>query len=83
MVKQPQTVLLEGVFVGLFLIVFIYISSALLMIGGYPMKKMLKECEAWNDTYVMESTAFLAGFLFHLTFEYAGINEWYAKNYSI
>ena len=70
-------VLFEGVIVGILLIIFVYISSFLL-------KNIIKKptlpdiCDKWNNNYIMEKTLFLAGFLFHITFEFMGWNKWYA-----
>lgn len=81
MSKAVGVVLGEGVIVGLLLIVFIYVASYLLHIGGYPMTATPDDCKKWNNTYIMEATAFLAGLLFHVSCEYSGVNEWYVKNY--
>ncbi len=81
MVKSAGLVAGEGAFVGVVLIIFIYIAAYLLRVGGYPTIATPEECKKWNNTYIMEATAFLAGVLFHVSFEYLGINEHYAKNY--
>jgi hypothetical protein len=70
----------EGIFVGLSLIVFVYISSGI--VSNFNLKPSLPEiCASWNQKYVMEITLFVAGFLFHVTFELLGLNKWYCANY--
>lgn len=81
MAKGIGIVATEGFLVGILLIIFIYLASYILRVGSYPMIATPEECKKWNDTYIMEATAFVAGFLFHISFEYLGINEYYAKNY--
>ncbi len=83
MSKSPASVVAEGVLVGILLVVFIYLASYILRVGGYPMVATPEECKKWNDTYIMEATAFVAGLLFHVSFEYLGINEYYARNYFV
>jgi len=79
--KNVLLVVQESIAVGLFLILFIYVAQFILRIVKYPTVATPAECKRWNKTYIMEATAFLAGFLFHMVFEYAGINKWYVKNY--
>jgi hypothetical protein len=79
--KNFNTVFLEGSVVGIFLIVFIYISAFLLILFNYPRVELPSDCKNYNKTYIMEATAFLAGLLFHIACEYTGVNEWYVKNY--
>lgn len=81
MPKSIDIVAVEAVVVGALLVVFIYIAAYLLHVIKYPMVATPAECKKWNDTYIMEATTFVAGFLFHIAFEYMGINEQYAKNY--
>ncbi len=81
MTKKISTVFAEGILVGILLIIFIHLSSYLLRISGYPMVATPEECKKWNDTYIMEVTALLAGFLFHVSCEYIGVNEYYVMNY--
>lgn len=70
----------EGIFVGLALIAFVYISSWI--ISNFNLKPSLPEiCASWNQKHVMEITLFLAGFLFHVSFELLGLNKWYCSNY--
>ena len=80
MSKPVSTVLIEAVVVGLLLIPFVYISGFLAKsIVGKP--SLPEICSSWNENYIMEVNLFLAGFLFHIALQVAGINEWYVKNY--
>lgn len=79
--KPATTVLSEGIIVGLLLIIFTYVAKFMLQLTNYPKVQLPEICDTWNKHYTMETTLFLAGFLFHLGFEYSGINKWYAKNY--
>lgn len=71
----------EAVFVGILLIIFVFISQFILKALGWPMSNMPEVCKGWNSTHIMEATLFLAGFLFHSVFEYAGLNKKYVDNY--
>ena len=78
--KSPLTVFLEACFVGVVLIGFTYASG--LIARNIVSKPSLPEiCSTWNENYIMEVNLFLAGFLFHIVFEYTGINKWYVDNY--
>ncbi len=79
--KSSSTVLVEAVIVGILLIVFTYIAQYIVKVLGWPTQNMPEVCASWNDTHVMEATLFMAGAIFHLVFEYTGLNEWYARNY--
>jgi len=79
--KSFSTVLLESIFVGVVLILFTYIASFLLRLFNYPKKSLPEICSEWNDFYVMEVSLFVAGFLFHMFFEYTNLNKWYVDNY--
>ncbi len=79
--KGPITIIFEGIVVGLALIIFAYASSALLHYVGYPVPALDPQCSVWNDTKIMEASLFVAGFLFHLTAEYTGVNSWYVRHY--
>jgi hypothetical protein len=81
--KSAAKTLSESIVVGLILIIFIYIASFILHVGGYPMIATPDECKKWNNTYIMEASVFLAGMLFHLMAEATGVNEWYARNYFV
>lgn len=78
--KPFTTVLIEACVVGICLIPFAYIA-------GFIAKQIVSKpslpevCNKWNENYIMEINLFIAGFLFHLVFEYTGINKWYAENY--
>ena len=78
---QPITasILVEGTVVGILIIIFAYIASAILYIfGAKPVLPAI--CETWNDTHIMEKSLFLTGFLAHISLELSGINKWYAVN---
>lgn len=81
--NTPKTftkVLSEGIVVGLLLIPFTYITG---WVFSFLLKKpMLPDvCKNWNKYRVMEINLLLAGILFHLVFEYTGLNKWYVDNY--
>jgi hypothetical protein len=71
MVKNLVNILSESIFVGVGMIMFLYIASYLLKVFNYPMVATPSECKKWNETYIMEATTFLAGFMFHIVAEYA------------
>ena len=78
--KSIKTVLIEACVVGILLIPFTHLAALL----AKPLMKspMLPDvCKTWNKYRVMEVNLFIAGFLFHIVMEAAGINKWYAKNY--
>ena len=79
--KKFNTVLLEGVVVGILLILFVYVSSYLLKLVGQDNLNLPEICKTWNKHYIMEKTIFLSGLLFHLSFEYTGLNKWYVDSY--
>lgn len=66
--KEPQTVFVEAGVVGLLLVIFYSVLSYLL-----PRDFMFKH-------FVV---LFLSGALFHLVFEYTGLNLWYVQNYPL
>ena len=68
--KQISTVLIEGTIVGLFLIVFIQITKVCLSYDATTIPRL-------NDSILY----FVAGFMFHISSEYTGLNLWYANNY--
>ena len=78
--KPFTTVFVESVIVGLLLIPFAYLA-------GYFAKAVTSKpalpdiCSKWNKYYIMEINLFLTGFIFHMVFEYFGLNRAYAKNY--
>jgi len=80
--KSFQTVLLEAVLVGLLLIPFTFIAGIISKV--VTKKPSLPEiCKSWNQFYIMEVTLIIAGILFHLVFEYLGINKRYVDSYYI
>ena len=80
--KTFYTVFMESVIVGLMLIPFTYLA-------GYFAKWVTAKpalpdvCSKWNKYYIMEINLFLAGFLFHMVFEYTGLNRLYASKYPL
>jgi hypothetical protein len=72
MSKKPLSlILIEAIIVGLFLIGFVkfvkdFILPYIPNVSGYK-----------NDIELY----LIAGFLFHIVFEYSGINLWYSKEY--
>lgn len=67
--KSLNLVLLEASVVGIGLVVLVYI---------------LKQLDAYIPDlfgYKEIQTLFIAGALFHILYEYTGINAWYAKEY--
>lgn len=69
--KPLTLVLTEAIVVGLFLIGFVklvktYILPQIPNISGQP-----ENIELY----------FIAGFLFHIVFEYTGVNLWYSREY--
>lgn len=79
--KKFTTIILESIFVGVALIAYVYITAFILKLFKYPRPTLPDVCSSWNNTYVMEVNIFLAGLLFHLTFEYLNFNKWYVDNY--
>lgn len=78
--KTFSKVLFEGLIVGLLLIPFTYITGWIF--SPFLRKPMLPDvCKDWNRFYVMEINLLLAGLLFHLVFEYTGINKYYVDTY--
>jgi ABC-type spermidine/putrescine transport system permease subunit II len=68
--KSLVTILIEAVVVGLGLIVFyqsVKFGFNYIPLGNGLIKEFLQ--------------LFIAGALFHLVFEYTGINKWYVDNY--
>lgn len=73
-------VLVEGLCIGLVLIVVTYLAAPLAKaLAGKP--SLPEVCAAWNDNYIMEVNLLLAGVLFHVLAQYSGVNAWYVKNY--
>ena len=69
-------IIIEGIIVGLLLIIFTYIAASIVHFMG--LKPVLPSiCDSWNKNYVMEVTLFLSGFLFHIFFEISGFNKKY------
>lgn len=79
--KSFVTVSIEAAVVGILLILFVYLSRNILIMAGWPIKDLPLVCQNWNDTNIMEATLFTAGFLFHMVFEYSGLNKMYVDNY--
>jgi len=69
--KKPiLTVIVEAIVVGAGLIAFVYFVETYL--SKYA-PNVIQNKKIQN--------LFLSGFLFHIVFEYTGINMWYAKDY--
>jgi hypothetical protein len=80
--KQFSVVLKEALFVGIVLILLVYLVGFGMRTFGYPMGGADAEiCKNWNKSYYMEVCLLLSGMLFHIGCEYTGLNEYYAKNY--
>jgi predicted alpha/beta hydrolase len=75
-----QKVIMEAIIVGIVLIPITYIAGfiAKRLVGKPALPEI---CRRWNDYYIMEVNLFIAGFLFHIISEYAGVNKWYAQQY--
>lgn len=70
--KPVDTVLLESLFVGAFLIAIYKV-----------VEKVLKDYMNVSSTYLtLPFMLFVSGFVFHIICEITGINVWYAKEYS-
>ena len=80
--RMPELsrVLVEASAVGVLTIICILLSSFILHKAGYP-TTYNPECTDWNKYHIMETTAFLAGFMFHLGAQYSGLNDYYVQNY--
>jgi hypothetical protein len=76
-----EQVVKEGAVVGIVLIVIAYFVSYLVNMSGLFKVDLPKDCKKWNEKYVMEITLFLSGLLFHVLFEYTGLNKYYVDNY--
>ena len=71
----------EAVAVGILLILFAWISIAILHATGIGTVETPSQCDRWNDKYIMEISLFLSGFMFHMFFQYAGLNKMYVDDY--
>ena len=71
-IKTPQTVLIEAAVVGAGLILFHELVKIIIR---------LVKLDKLNSVVLGYIQLFLAGLLFHLAFEYAGLNAWYVDNY--
>jgi hypothetical protein len=67
--KSVQTVIIEALIVGICLVFLTKLVEVVIITSA---KKIDMD---------MIKIIFLSGFLFHLVFEYTGINFWYAVNY--
>lgn len=69
--KSINLILVEASVVGVSLIVLVYIAKRFLMdyIPDFSGRKQEVEF------------LFIVGFLFHILFEYTGVNLWYSKEY--
>lgn len=71
----------EAIFVGISLVFFAYVASAILSSSGYFEVDLPEICKKWNENHIMEWTLILTGVIGYLTFELTGINKAYADNY--
>jgi hypothetical protein len=75
--KSVKTVVIEAVVVGVCLIGFYYAVNYTGIVN-YLLTNF-QNIPKFNLAYEL----FLAGALFHLVFEYTGVNKWYVDNYSL
>jgi hypothetical protein len=68
--KPVFTVIIEAIVVGAGLIAFVYFVETYL---SKYLPDIIQNKKVQN--------IFISGFLFHIIFEYSGINLWYAKDY--
>lgn len=69
--KSFTLVLTEAIIVGIFLVGFVKLVKQFLLPHIYNFSGYKNEIELY----------LIAGFLFHIIFEYSGINLWYSKEY--
>lgn len=62
----------EAAFVGAFLIVFFY------AVRYIDVKRIIPSC---TPEQCLMIELFVAGFVFHVVFEYTGLNKWYSFDY--
>ena len=80
MTKSFVQVFIESCVVGLLLIPFAYVA-------GFFARKIVQKpslpeiCKTWNVNNIMEVNLFLTGFIFHMVFEYSGLNKKYVDSY--
>ena len=79
--KPFSKILKEAVFVGVILIIIVYIVGFFMTSFGYPKGKVDISCAKWNKNYYMEVCLLLSGMLFHIGCEYTELNKWYVDNY--
>ncbi len=79
--KPFSTILKEAVFVGVLLIIIVYIVGWGMTSFGYPKGNIDPSCSNWNKSYFMEVCLLLSGMIFHIGCEYTGLNKWYVDNY--
>lgn len=68
--KSTSLVLLEASVVGISLILLVY-----------TIKKFLNYIPDFSGYKMEVEFLFIVGFIFHIVFEYTGINAWYSKEY--
>ena len=69
--KSIAFVIMEAIVVGIILIIFVTFTQKYIL-------QLIPNLSGHKDTIEL---FFIAGFLFHITFEYTGINLWYSKEY--
>lgn len=72
--KAVATVLVEAFVVGIGLIMIQYVLFKFAF-----SQKWLSNLNFWKKDYIM--FVFISGVIFHLGFEYTGVNMWYSKEY--
>lgn len=82
MARSLQRTLIEATVIGIILIIVVYVIQMALSATGQFSVKVPEACNRWNDKHVMEITIFLSGALFHIAFEYTGLNKWFAESYN-
>lgn len=65
--KPIITVIYEAIFVGIGLIIIYNLTEFLIKYSNIQINKVI--------------ILFISGFMFHILFEYIGLNLWYAKEY--
>jgi di/tricarboxylate transporter len=72
MSKTFGLVFLEAFVVGICLVFLVYFINQI---------NIVKQLETYIPIKSDVIVLFISGFLFHIIFEYTGINAWYSKNY--
>lgn len=70
--KPILTIIFEAIFVGVGLILLYVLTEFFLDYMNISIK---------NQFTYKYTTLFISGFIFHVFFEYSGVNLWYSKEY--